>query len=66
MESVFKEMKINKTPGIDGIPNIELKADIESNTEQVFDACIQKKMLTSIWKRQRLVLILKDNNAQDE
>ena len=36
-------MKINKTPGIDGIPNIALKAAIDSNTElfrQVFDACI--------------------------
>ena len=39
---------------------------IESNTElfkEVFDACIQEMMFPRIWKRQRLILIPKGNNA---
>ena len=69
LELVCREMKINKAPGIDGIPNIVLKATIESNAElfrEVFDACIKERMFPRIWKRQRLVLIPKGNNAQDD
>ena len=55
-------MKINKAPGFDGIPNIALKAAIESNTER---SCIQERMFPRIWERQRLVLIPKGNNAHD-
>ena len=36
LESVCGEMKINKTPEIDVIPNMALKAAIESNTELFF------------------------------
>ena len=60
LKSVCREMKINKAPEIDGIPNITLKVAIDSNAElfrQVFDACIQERMFPRIWKRQRLVLI---------
>ena len=67
LESVYREMKINKKPGIDGIPNIGLTATIESNTElfgQPFDICFQKRMLPRIVKRQRLFLIPKGNNAK--
>ena len=62
LESFCREMKFNKTPGIDGIPNIVLKAAIVSNIElfrQVFDGCVQERMFPRIWKRQRLVLIPK-------
>ena len=45
-----------------------LRAAIKSNSElfrEVFDASFQKRMFSRIWKRQRLVLIPKSNNAQD-
>ena len=61
-------MKINKTPGIDGIRNIAIEAAIESSTElfrQIFDVCLQERMSPRILKRQRLVFISKDNNAHD-
>ena len=59
-------MKLNKTPEINGIPNIELKAAIGNNTEllrQVFDAFFQEKTFPKIWKRQTLVLIPKGKHA---
>ena len=64
LESVCREMKINKAPGIDGISTIALRAAIEL-FRQVFDACIQERMFPRTWKRQRLVLIPKGNNPQD-
>ena len=48
LESVCREMKINKAIGIDGITNIAIRAVIESYTElfrEVFGACIQERML---------------------
>ena len=61
-------MTINKASGIDGIPNITLKAAIESNTElfrQVFDVCVQERIFHRKWKSHRLVLISQGDNAQD-
>ena len=68
MESVCREMKINKTTGIDGIKNIALKAAIKSNTElfrQGFDACTQERMFHKLCRRQRLVLISKGKKSQN-
>ena len=56
--TVCREMKNYKT----------LRAAVESNIElfrHVFDACIQERMFPKVWKKQRLVLIPKDNNMQD-
>lgn len=67
-DAVWKEMKLRKAPGIDGIPNVALKVAIENNVEvfrKVFDTCIQERKFPRIWKRQRLVLIPKGNGAQD-
>ena len=47
LESACRDMKINKTPGIEGIANIFFKAVIESNTElfkQVFVTFIQERI----------------------
>ena len=60
MESVCREMKLNKVPRFDGIPNTAIKTVIGSNIElfrQGFDACIEQRMIPRIWKRQILVLI---------
>ena len=67
-DAVWREMKLRKAPGIDGIPNVALKVAIENNFEmfrKVFDICIQERKFPRIWKRQRLVLIPKGNGAHD-
>ena len=43
--AVWREIKLRKSPGIDGIPNVALKVAIENNVEvfrKLFDKCIQK------------------------
>ena len=65
-DAVWREMKLRKAPGFDGIPNVALEVAIEDNFEvlrKVFDTCIQDRKFSR--KRQRLVLNPKGNGAQD-
>lgn len=52
----------SKAPGLDGIPNIALKAAIRATPElflDVYNTCLKEGTFPNKWKRQRLVLLPK-------
>ena len=55
---------VNKTPGLDGIPNKILKIAAQKRIDifcELFTTCVQDGVFPEPWKRQRLVLIPKVN-----
>ncbi|CAB0035447.1 unnamed protein product [Trichogramma brassicae] len=59
----YGRVRIGAAPGPDGIPNIALKAAVEAcfeNFRRVFTVCLRKGCFPTRWKRQRLVLMLKN------
>lgn len=59
----------NSSPGLDGIPNIVIKAAINKNTEifrNIYSAYLKQGIFPEQWKRQRLVLIPKGDKPPEE
>lgn len=59
----------NKAPGLDGVPNIALKAAIRAAPElflDVYSACLREGIFPARWKQQRLVLLPKGKKPPDE
>ena len=57
-------LKANTAPGIDGVPNEILKEVIGAYPEtllEAFNSCLRKGRFFVDWKKQRLVLLKKDN-----
>ena len=60
---------IRKPPGLDGVPNIILKAAIEKAREMflsMYNRCLQEGVFPTKWKQQRLVLLPKGKKPPDE
>lgn len=58
-----------KAPGLDGIPNLIVKEVAESYPNyliDLFNSCFEHSTFPSIWKRQKLILLPKDNKPLDE
>lgn len=58
-----------KAPGLDGIPNVALKAAINAAPEiflDMYNACRQEGIFPEKWKQQRLVLLHKGKKPPDE
>ncbi|KMQ84101.1 reverse transcriptase, partial [Lasius niger] len=58
-----------KAPGLDGIPNIALKAAINAAPGlflDVYNTCLQEGTFPAKWKQQRLVLLPKGKKPPDE
>ena len=58
-----------KAPGLDGVPNVALKAAIRAMPElflDVYNACLQEGVFPRKWKQQRLVLLPKGKKPPDE
>ena len=58
-----------KTPELDGIPHIALKAAIEEAPEMflsMYNRCLQEGIFPAKWKQQRLVLFPKGKKPPDE
>lgn len=67
--SVVKRISDKKAPGLDGIPNVALKAAMRANPDifaNIFTACLNEGRFPDPWKRQRLVLLLKPGKQPDE
>lgn len=64
-----KRVGNKKAPGLDGIPNVALKAAITTRPRlfaEVYDRCLREGTFPSIWKRQKLVLIPKAGKPPGE
>ena len=58
-----------KCPGLDGIPNIALKAAIEAKPDtflSIYTRCLREGVFPDIWRQQRLVLLPKGRKPPDE
>ena len=58
-----------KCPGLDGIPNIALKAAIEAKLDtflSMYTRCLREGVFLDKWKQQRLVLLPKGRKPPDE
>lgn len=58
-----------KALGLDGIPNVALKAAINAAPEiflDMYNACLQEGIFSEKWKQQRLVLLPKGKKPPDE
>lgn len=63
------KMRNTKAPGLDGIPNIALKAAINAAPGMFLDmynTCFREGTFPSKWKQQRLVLLPKGKKPPDE
>ena len=57
----------NKAPGMDNIPNVVLKTAIKAAPEIFLDnTCLAEGIFPERWKRQRLVLLPKNNKPPDD
>ena len=59
----------HKCPGLDGIPNIALKAAIEAEPDtflSMYTRCLQEGVFPDKWRQQRLVLLPKGRKPPDE
>lgn len=62
-------IKVNKSPGVDGIPNIALKLIIKKRLDlfaDLYTACLKEQIFPKVWKIQRLVLIPKKGKPLHE
>lgn len=58
-----------KCPGLDGIPNVALKAAVRANTRMFCEAytmCLKEGTFPERWKWQKLVLLPKENKPPDD
>lgn len=59
----------NKAPGLDGIPNIALKAAIQKRPDifvDTYNSCLTEGTFPKQWKKQRLVLLPKGKKPPEE
>lgn len=59
---VCQNFGANKSPGLDRIPNLALKAAVRTVPAaftEMYDRCLREGIFPDVWKRQRLVLIQK-------
>ena len=64
-----ERLKANTVPGIDGVPNEILKEMIGAYPEillEAFNSCLRERRFFRDWKKQRLVLLRKDNKPLED
>ena len=69
LKEATKQIKLNSSPGLDGIPNQVIKAAINKRPElftHLYNVCLQEGTFPQRWKRQRLVLIPKGDKPPEE
>lgn len=62
LAEVVKSFASNKAPGPDGIPNVALKAAVNTDPDMfrtTMQRCIDQGIFPDVWKRQKLVLLPK-------
>ena len=62
----FTNVGNHKCPGLNGIPNIALKAAIEAKSDtflSMYTKCLQEGVFPEKWRQQRLVLLPKEKKA---
>lgn len=58
-----------KSPGLDGIPNVALKAAVRTNPrmfQEAYTMCLKEGTFPKRWKWQKLVLLPKENKPPDD
>lgn len=69
VQEAANQIKSNKTPGLDGIPNQVVKIAINKRPElfsQLYSVCLQEGTFPRRWKQQRLVLIPKGDKPLEK
>lgn len=66
LASAAMRLKPDKAPGPDGVPNVAIRAAVESCPEMflsVYNSCLKEGVFGEAWKIQRLVLVPKPGNG---
>lgn len=66
---MLRKVSDNKSPGLDGIPNVAMKTAIRADPDtfaRMYTACLNEGVFPDRWKWQRLVLLLKPGKQPDQ
>ena len=68
IKKVIKHAKVRKAPGLDGVPQEAVKADLDISTEMfyaLFEKVWNTEELSNKWKQGHLIKLAKKRNLQE-